>query len=522
MLRKYGDNILVKNETKSFLNNLSIAKKIAILIVIVTIGTLLIGGVAHFGVSSMKESYNTFYDKRFALIQTLDKVRTIYTTDIQRTLLNIPNKEMRAEEVSSYITASKQSASTNWKNFLDIYYHSRDKEDSQQQAIVDALQKHIMIVNNLLDTSMQVLQKDGKTAYLNSQNSLLLKSINLLDIKISNLSEYQYKLAMYEKEKISQKYDDTQIMVFVMTLLVLLLSLFFTMKIANNFYRLLENHAKIIEKRNQENEKMERMLEERVNQAEKRVNQAVEKARGQDQIMYQHARLASMGEMIGNIAHQWRQPLNALTLLIQSFGTKSLAGKLDQEFIDKQVDEGLRLAVAMSNTIEDFRNFFSPSKEKEHFALKRSIEDTLEMSSFFCKDENIDIQVKCEEDIKVYGYANEFSQVILNFINNARDNFKLKKVLDDKRIEIVIEREAENVVIYFRDNGGGVEPSIIDRVFEPYFTTKHKATGTGIGLYMSKQIIEVQMGGEVSVCNITKEVDNKTYICAEFKIILPS
>jgi signal transduction histidine kinase len=515
MLRKYGDNILVKNETKSFLNNLSIAKKIVMLIVIVTIGTLLIGGVAHFGVSSMKESYNTFYDKRFTMIQTLDKVRTIYTTDIQRTLLNIPNKEMNDQKVSSYIEKSKKSASTNWKNFLDLYYQSRNKDDVEQNAIVDALQKHIVMVNTLLDEAMPILQKHGKITYLKSKNSALLKSINLLDIKISNLSDYQYKLATSEKSKITKKYDDTQILVFGMTALVLFLSILFTMKIAKNFYRLLENLSSIVEKRNRENAKMQRLLEERV-------NKAVEKARGQDQIMYQHARLASMGEMIGNIAHQWRQPLNALTLLIQSFGTKSLSGKLDQVFIDKQVDEGLRLAVSMSNTIEDFRNFFSPSKEKEHFAVKSSIEDTLEMSSFFCKDENIDIQVKCDDDVKVYGYANEFSQVILNFINNSRDNFKLKKIHEDKKIEIVIEKKADDVVILFRDNGGGVEPSIIDRVFEPYFTTKHKATGTGIGLYMSKQIIEVQMGGEVSVSNITKEFDEKTYVCAEFKIILPS
>jgi len=507
----------MRNETKSFLNSLSIAKKTAMLTVIVTIGTLLIGAVAHFAVTGMKDNYNSFYNKRFATIQTLDKVREIYTADIQRTLLNIQNEQQEIDKMIVYIDNSKSNGLSNWKNFLAIYYKYIDKSDVEQQNIVDSLQNHIMRVNKLLEDSMLVLEKEGKETFSNIAYTPLLKSINLLDIKISNLVAYHFRLATQEKEKISQKYDNTQLIVIMITLLVLVLSFISTFMIAKNFQKLLHNLSRIVEKRSRDNEKMQRTLE-------KRVNEAVEKARQNDHIMYQHARLASMGEMIGNIAHQWRQPLNALTLLIQSFGTKSLSGKLNQTFIDKQVNEGMRLAVSMSDTIEDFRNFFSPSKEKEHFNLSKSIHDTLEMSSFFCKDENIDIQVHCGEDITIFGYSNEFSQVILNFINNARDNFKHRHIYEDKKIEITIkEVHSKNptVNIYFADNGGGIEEHIIDRVFEPYFTTKHKSTGTGIGLYMSKQIIEAQMNGEVSVRNAQKEFDDKAYMCAEFKIAIP-
>ncbi len=507
----------MKNETKNFLDNLSIAKKTAMLTVVVTIGTLLIGIVAHFAVTSMKENYNAFYNKRFTTIQTLDKVREIYTTDIQRTLLNVQNEKLDTDKTTAYIKASREEALANWKNFLSLYYNSMDKSDIEQQNIVDALQGHILRVNKFLEDSMLVLNKEGKETFYEIAYTPLLKSINLLDIKISNLVAYHFRLASQEKEKISQKYSDTQWMVIMITTLVLFLSLYFTFMIAKNFQRLLQNLSRIVEKRNKENEKMQLELE-------KRVNEAVERAREKDHIMYQHARLASMGEMIGNIAHQWRQPLNALTLLIQSFGTKSLSGKLNQTFIDKQVNEGMRLAVSMSDTIEDFRNFFSPSKEKEHFNLSKSIHDTLEMSSFFCKDENIDIQVHCGENITIYGYSNEFSQVILNFINNARDNFKHRQMHEDKKIEIIVKEmhgKHPAVNIYFADNGGGIEQHIIDRVFEPYFTTKHKATGTGIGLYMSKQIIEAQMSGEVTVRNAQKEFDDKAYMCAEFKIAIP-
>ncbi len=507
----------MKNEMSSFLNNLSIAKKTAMLTVIVTIGTLLIGTVAHVSVTDMKENYNTFYNKRFTTIQTLDKVREIYTTDIQRSLLNLQNKQVDSDKIIHYINQSKEDGLSNWKNFLTLYYNNLNKRDTEQQNMVDALQGHILRVNKLLDNSLLVLTKEGKESFYEIAYTPLLKSINLLDIKISNLVAYHFKVAAQEKEKISEKYSDTQWIVIIVTAFVLFLSLYFTFMIAKNFQRLLQNLSHIVEKRKRESEKMQEELE-------KRVNEAVERAREKDHIMYQHARLASMGEMIGNIAHQWRQPLNALTLLIQSFGTKSLSGKLDQTFIDKQVNEGMRLAVSMSDTIEDFRNFFSPSKEKEHFNLCKSIHDTLEMSSFFCKDENIDIQVHCDEDITIYGYANEFSQVILNFINNARDNFKHRHIHEDKKIEITIKEskgERPTVNIYFADNGGGIEEHIIDRVFEPYFTTKHKATGTGIGLYMSKQIIEAQMNGLVSVRNAQKKFDDKSYRCAEFKIAIP-
>ncbi len=507
----------MKNEMNNFLNNLSIAKKTAIFTVIVTVGTLLIGAVAHLAVTNMKENYNTFYDKRFSAIETLDTVREIYTTDIQRTLLNIEAKSPDISKTIHYIEKSKQDGLLYWKNFISLYYQHDNAHDREQQQMVDALQGHILRVNKLLENAMVVLDKEGKETFYQIAYTPLLKSINLLDIKISNLVSYHFKLASQEREKISQHYSDAQWMVIVVTVLVLLLSLYFTFMIAKNFQRLLRNLSYIIEKRNRETQKMQQDLE-------KRVNDAVERAREKDHIMYQHARLASMGEMIGNIAHQWRQPLNALTLLIQSFGTKSLSGKLDQPFIDKQVEEGMRLAVSMSDTIEDFRNFFSPSKEKEQFNLSKSIHDTLEMSSFFCKDENIDIQVYCDEGIMIYGYANEFSQVILNFINNARDNFKHRDIDDDKKIEIRVEKimgDEPTVAIYFMDNGGGIESRIIDRVFEPYFTTKHKATGTGIGLYMSKQIIEAQMNGLVSVRNVEKEINNKSYRCAEFKIAIP-
>jgi len=250
-----------------------------------------------------------------------------------------------------------------------------------------------------------------------------------------------------------------------------------------------------------------------------RINTEVEKNREKDKIMYQHSRLAAMGEMVGNIAHQWRQPLNAMTVLIQSFAIKNMSGKLTDDFIEKQVEEGLRLSKMMSDTIDDFRNFFTPNKSREYFDIKECIEDTINIA----QEKDINITIKCDENIRIYGYQNEFSQVILNLLSNSIDCFSNIKTKYDKNILIDVKKddEANSVSISFIDNGGGIDESIIDRIFEPYFTTKHKSTGTGIGLYMSKQIIEKQMRGSLTAKNITMNFDHNSYRCAKFDISLP-
>jgi signal transduction histidine kinase len=358
-----------------------------------------------------------------------------------------------------------------------------------QKSVDDAYTKTLYITSSVQDDLKKYMPNNDISSIITVQKNAIEKN------RIKNEETFTY----------------AKVLIFLSTILSLTLSASLIKAISKNLTKLFHNLYKSIESRTKE--------------IDNEIDRKVKKYKEQNQIMFQQARLASMGEMIGNIAHQWRQPLNALTLLIQSFGIKSSTGKLTQDFIDQQVDEGLRLAVNMSNTIEDFRHFFSPSKKREYFSVKRAINDALDMSEFFRKDEKINIILDCKNEIRVNGYSNEFSQVILNFINNARDNFKIKKIDYEKKIFINVEIDLENkphAVIKFIDNGGGIDENIIDRIFEPYFTTKHKSTGTGIGLYMSKQIIETQMLGFVSVKNIMKKEDTKTNIkCAEFTISIP-
>ncbi len=241
-------------------------------------------------------------------------------------------------------------------------------------------------------------------------------------------------------------------------------------------------------------------LEELNRNLDIRVQEESEKSRKNEQLLIQQSRQASMGEMIGNIAHQWRQPLNALGLVLQNIHFTYQMDDLNDEFMQKSVDKGKMLTTSMSKTIDDFRDFFKPNKLKENFSLDVSIEKTVELIEASYKNSNIEVLTNLEKDIDINGYPSEFSQVILNILSNAKDALVEHK--DDKRV-VKIESflENTNVIISIEDNAGGIPKDIINKIFDPYFTTKEEGKGTGIGLYMTKTIVENNMGGKLSVKN---------------------
>jgi len=263
-----------------------------------------------------------------------------------------------------------------------------------------------------------------------------------------------------------------------------------------------------------------------IDNLESKINEEIFKRTEQEKLLIQQSKLASMGEMIGNIAHQWRQPLNAIVLVIQSFQMKSMVGKLDDTFIDSQVEEGIKLATSMSKTIDDFRNFFKPNKIEENFQVKKAIQESIELVEHYYEKLDIVMNLVCKDEFEVRGYPNEFSQVMMNLFSNAKDILK-EKEKQTKFIEIIVkidEQKPELGNIFVIDNGGGISQEVQDRMFEPYFTTKHKSSGTGIGLYMSKEIIEKQMHGSISAQNCSHKFskDEKIYDkCACILISMP-
>ena len=493
--------------TKSFLDNISVAKKSFLLLLISTFGLLSLGMLTHVGLYNIKEEVYQTYQHNLTTLSSLQKIQHICSTEIPT---DIHNFQSQKSDLSHTLLNLQEDALKLDQTFKAIKTNAPE--------VAKTLTPELEQFNKKVQESIKQLEKKEIETFQNQTlpvlNTLALQCNDL----IYQLTEDTLYYVQSTLAQIDEHYYGTIFSTFMMIFIILLLSGTLAYSIYTNIKRLIYGLSDIVAKKTKE-------YQELALQMEYKVNKEVIKNREKDQIMYQHARLAAMGEMIGNIAHQWRQPLNALTVLIQSFGIKSMSGNLTQEFIDKQVEEGLRLANQMSSTIEDFKNFFSPHKEREYFGVVQALEETLDLVEFFCKDEHIDIQLIAKEEVRVYGYSNEFSQVILNLLNNARDNFKQRDIQKERKIIIKVEKKNRPepfVMISFMDNGGGIDEHIIDRIFEPYFTTKHKSTGTGIGLYMSKQIIEKQMHGLVTMKNTTSKMGtNKLYKCAQFIIAIP-
>ncbi|MDR3345772.1 MAG: PAS domain-containing sensor histidine kinase [Campylobacteraceae bacterium] len=264
-----------------------------------------------------------------------------------------------------------------------------------------------------------------------------------------------------------------------------------------------------LKKKEEELKLLNATLEHRVNEQTKQLTKLnqnlkeqisleVEKNREKDKMMFQQARLASMGEMIGNIAHQWRQPLSELGIIL--FTIKKLVLKNDVTQLEKQYKYAKSVIERMSKTIEDFRNFFKPTKSKDDFLMSDVIGEVLSILEGSFIRENVHIDVKVSKTLKIFGYKNELSQAILNIVNNAKDAFKDKNI-DNRTINITVNKKRNFVHINISDNAGGIKDEVIDKIFEPYFTTKHASSGTGLGLYIVKMIIENSMKGEVIVAN---------------------
>jgi signal transduction histidine kinase len=229
--------------------------------------------------------------------------------------------------------------------------------------------------------------------------------------------------------------------------------------------------------------------------------QALEQLRQREQMLVQQSRLAAMGEMIANIAHQWRQPLNMLALQAQELPIMLRAGQFNPQYLETSVQKMMEAISYMSRTIDNFRNFFSPGKEKVEFRVKETLDKTLSLLDVSLREAQITTKVVATSDPVVNGYPNEYSQVLLNILINAKDAFAAQE-LPDAAITIEVGTEEGKSVVVISDNAGGVPPDILHKIFDPYFTTKGPERGTGLGLYISKMIIEKNMDGSLTVENV--------------------
>ncbi|MCK5111826.1 MAG: sensor histidine kinase [Arcobacteraceae bacterium] len=253
---------------------------------------------------------------------------------------------------------------------------------------------------------------------------------------------------------------------------------------------------------------------------EKRVKKEVEKSKLIQNKLFKTEKMAAMGEMIGNIAHQWRQPLSVISIGATGLKLQKELGTLTDKFFFKTCDMINDNAQYLSKTIDDFRNFIKGDRKIENFDLKDDIDSFLHLIEASINNHNINLILELQKDIRITGYPNELIQCFINIFNNSKD---ILKELDeeDRLIFITTYTNNDKIFIKFKDSGGGIPDKVLSKIFDPYFTTKHQAQGTGLGLHMTYTLIVDGMNGNIEARNNSYEYNGKSYTGAEFTITLP-
>ena len=303
--------------------------------------------------------------------------------------------------------------------------------------------------------------------------------------------------SIYESKKLLEKRIDKYIrQVLLISILIILLIGVISFIMSRKINLVLSNYRENVEKKELELQDINKNLE-------KRVQKALAEAKKKDRAMLHQSRLARMGAMLSMIAHQWRQPLSEVSGILMEIETANKFKKLDDKLLKESVDESNRLIQFMSHTIDDFRNFFKPDKKKVRFYVDDACNEAISLAGASIKSYHINLNKKVNCNSIINGYEREFAQVMLNLISNAKDILNQREI-ENPTIDIVVDVEGKDAVITVEDNAGGVEEEHLDLIFEPYFTTKDGSKGTGLGLYMSKMIVEKNMNGEISVENSPK------------------
>lgn len=506
-----------------FFDNLSFKYKTSFLIFIITGGMICIVVLSQISTFTIKEDFDTLFDNRTKTLIKLENIKDIYSVNIQDTLKDLEQADITYKQANEVLALAQQLIDKNWEE-----YKTNIKNKKTRIFITKFIKEFLIqeekyyenkilkqnIIKNINKKLFDI--KNNLTKQHNSENFAKLNlDINAISIYLTSLINYDLSLAVNEKRNTQKIFNTIMIFSFISIFFVFIFSIILTVLIINNFKTLHNTLEQKVEDKTKE-------LQELNNYLEIKVSKEVTQNRKKDIIMFQQARLASLGEMLNNIAHQWRQPLGSLTMIVQSFQTKMLLGKLSEKFVDEKVEDALLLADNMSNTLDDFKNFFSPDKARSRFFIKNCIEHTMQLSKYLLEKENIKINLIIKQDIEINSFYNELSHVFLNIISNSKDALCASVDKNDRIIKIIVHKYKDNIIINMIDNGGGIEEEIIPKIFEPYYTTKYKSAGTGIGLYMSKQIIEKHMNGTISYKAVNHKIkDKRSFNCSLFTIKIP-
>lgn len=451
-------------------------------------------------------------DYRSIVLEEIQKVRK-YKEGILKS-----NNSITKEEELIYV---KELGSYNW--FIGSTLSVKSREKQLKETLLD------MVESIPLESSDFIALYENKNPiYLSSKITQVFEDAKKDVIKESltdevswhknELSGYYYHDSYFEplqwnfvygfglsnmSTKEIQKQKDLELLLekefdFILkstigiVLLVVILSLLLSRKINEIF----KQYQEEVEVRTKELKELNKSLEDRV-------TNEISRHRQKDKMLIQQSKMAEMGDMLSMIAHQWRQPLNQISYIFMNIESSYEYKELTKEYLEKKLKEGNEQLSFMSETIDDFRNYFRPDKEKEFALVSDIAQSSISLMKHTLEVNAIEIELISEGRDLTHIYKNEFTQVLLNIIKNAKDILIANKIVNPK-ITIRTSCYKESLVVEIFDNGGGVKEEIIEKIFEPYFSTKDYKHGTGLGLYMSKMIIEEHLHGRLSVYN-TKE-----------------
>ncbi len=328
------------------------------------------------------------------------------------------------------------------------------------------------------------------TLFVDNKKPILYSIINKSIKTISKAKQHEI-ISKWRNSTVKNVIDYTLVwQISIVFFIVTIISLFFIF--------LLKQSNKKLKQSQKENMHLNSELTQLNKTLETRVKEQIKELDRRHKFMAQQSRLASMGEMLSSIAHQWRQPLNRINSNVSVLKSVVRRDMIEPEILTEQTEQIEQNTKYMSDTIEDFANFFHPDKIETKFSLQTAIKKALELISQ--RTNNVKFKINSTKNIELFSFEKEYIQVLLIILNNAIDNFTLQEIKEPK-IDIIIKEQDDNVILYISDNGGGIDKRAIEYIFDPYYTTKFAKEGTGLGLYMAKMIIENSMLGELLVSN---------------------
>ena len=288
----------------------------------------------------------------------------------------------------------------------------------------------------------------------------------------------------------------------------------------NDMNKNLQNSLLKIEEKEKDLKNVNYKLSKLVLEQEEKINKQIHEIMEKDKLVLEKTKMASLGEMLKNIAHQWRQPLSVISASVSGLQVIKSCGALDEAELDKTLDGILKNTIYLSETINYFRNFVKNDDSAILFNPDENLYKNLSILENSFKLSKINVVLNLNADFNIKNYANDLTQVFMNIVNNSKDALELNKI-KDKYIFISTEIKDGELIIKIKDNAEGISPNILEKIFEPYFTTKHESQGTGLGLYMSYKIVTERMKGEIFAQNVTFNYGKKEFNGAEFTLVIP-